>query len=142
MLLHRSGTLYEDMYWIDANTEKIVAQEINQTTEKKVVYSGKTKKIVKNYIGLITIHNHPDGFPPSIDDFNSNYQNRYSMGVVCGHDGKVFMYTSDSALISKRYFFQKVAYFRRLGYNNFDAQLETLKQVSKAYKLKCREVYL
>lgn len=28
MLKHRSGTLYEDMYWIDAETATIVAKEI------------------------------------------------------------------------------------------------------------------
>lgn len=34
MLDHRKGTLYEDMYWIDPNTEKIVAAELTQTVEK------------------------------------------------------------------------------------------------------------
>ena len=30
MLKHRSGTLYEDMYWIDIDTGEIVASEVNQ----------------------------------------------------------------------------------------------------------------
>lgn len=35
MLLHRSGSKYEDMYWIDINNRKIVASEINCSVEKR-----------------------------------------------------------------------------------------------------------
>lgn len=28
MLLHRSGTLYEDMYWFDADTGKVIAKRL------------------------------------------------------------------------------------------------------------------
>lgn len=29
MLKHRSGTLYEDMYWIDLDTLEVIAEETN-----------------------------------------------------------------------------------------------------------------
>ena len=38
MLEHRSGTLYEDMYWIDAETATIVAKEIDGCVESTIVY--------------------------------------------------------------------------------------------------------
>lgn len=114
MLYHRSGTLYEDMYWIDPIAKKVVAQETHQTAEKKILYSKKTKKNIKSYKNLITIHSHPSSFPPSIDDYNSNYKNNYSLGIICGHDGKVFIYTADIE-INKSYFRKKVEYFRKLA---------------------------
>lgn len=49
MLLHRSGTLYEDMYWIDLNTMEIVAEETQSDVEQEIIYSKKTKEVVKKY---------------------------------------------------------------------------------------------
>ena len=34
MLLHRTGTLYEDMYWVDLETRKIVAEETDADIEE------------------------------------------------------------------------------------------------------------
>ena len=33
MLIHRSGTLYEDMYWIDSEKVDIITREINSFEE-------------------------------------------------------------------------------------------------------------
>lgn len=59
MLFHRSGTLFEDMYWIDSETLKIVAKETTRNIEREVRYTRKTKKVIKQYSNLITIHSHP-----------------------------------------------------------------------------------
>lgn len=97
-LLHRSGTLFEDMYWVDLDNISVVAEEINQKTEKKVIYSRKTKRIITKHTNILTIHNHPDSFPPSISDFNSNYDHGYSVGIVIGHDGSVYMYSANESV--------------------------------------------
>lgn len=47
MLFHRTGTLYEDMYWIDIDTCQIIAKEVNCHSEYKVTYSNATKKVIK-----------------------------------------------------------------------------------------------
>lgn len=85
MLEHRAGTEYEDMYWIDLDTLTVVAEELNAKTIKEIVYSDKTKRIVEEYKNdpekrLLTIHTHPSSFPPSIPDFNANFENGYNMG--------------------------------------------------------------
>ena len=36
----------------------------------------------------------PNSFPPSLDDFNSACVNGYGAGVVCGHNGDIFVYQS------------------------------------------------
>ena len=139
MLYHRSGSLQEDMYWIDANSKQIVAKELDQIQEQKVIYSKKTRKKINKQQGLITIHTHPSSSPPSVGDFNSNYRNKYSLGVVCGHDGKVFIYTSHVE-IPVGFYAKKVEYYRKLGYNDYEAQIETIKSLSNVYNIKCKEV--
>lgn len=141
ILKHRSGSEYEDMYWIDPISKSIIAGENSQTLEKRVIYSKQTRKRIKRYKHLITIHNHPSGFPPSIDDFNSNYKNKYGMGIVCGHDGSVFIYTSEEE-IPKSFFRKKVEYYKKLGYNDYDAQIETITKLSERHNIKCKEVRL
>ena len=40
MLLHRTGTKYEDMYWIDLDSLKVIAKETNTNIPKKIVMVG------------------------------------------------------------------------------------------------------
>lgn len=82
MLKHRSGTKYEDMYWIDLDTLNVVAKETTAVVEKRIVYSVATERKIKKYNNLLTLHTHPDSFPPSIDDLNSNFDHAYADGIV------------------------------------------------------------
>ena len=52
MLIHRSGTLYEDMYWIDPETLQVVASETNCELEQRIVYSDATKRAIRGKEGL------------------------------------------------------------------------------------------
>ena len=108
MLYHRSGSEYEDMYWVDVESKKVIAQEVNQEIPGSIRYSRKTKRKIKNKVGLLTIHSHPYSFPPSIQDFNSNYSNNYGIGIVCGHDGKLYMYSSNED-VNTNYYKMKVS---------------------------------
>ena len=90
MLNHRSGTLYEDMYWIDIDTGEIVASEVNQKVEKGIWYSKSTLREIEKHKNLLVMHTHPNSMPPSIRDFNSAYKNGYQICLVCCHNGKIF----------------------------------------------------
>ena len=103
MLEHRSGTEFEDMYWIDLDTLNVVAKEINMPVKKKIVYSVATVRAIKQYDNLLTIHTHPDSFPPSIDDLNSNFDHNYVIGVVACHDGRVYMYSANERINENYY---------------------------------------
>ena len=87
MLHHRSGTLLEDMYWIDIDSAKVIASETKQTGNGKIKYSRATMKKIAKHNNLLTIHTHPESMPPSINDFNSAYRNQYQVCIVCCHDG-------------------------------------------------------
>ena len=139
MLLHRSGTLYEDMYWIDPDTLEVVASETNCELEQQIVYSEATKRAIRGKKGLITIHSHPNSFPPSLEDFNSNFKNRNGLGIVCCHDGKMFCYWAHELLQKEKGDF----YFRKY-YNVFrdetKAQKEMWKEISQNAKICFEEV--
>ena len=40
----------------------------------------------------ISIHNHPEGYPPTADDCVSALNRGYQLGVVCGHNGAIYTY--------------------------------------------------
>ena len=148
MLLHRNGTNYEDMYWIDPVECKVVAKELDSLVEKKIIYSERTQRIVRKNKLLITIHSHPDSFPPSVEDLNSNYENNYSLGVVCGHNGNVFIYSADTR-ISEELFVLNVLKIekmeRQMLGNNYEKNeivesFLALQQIAVNYRIKVKEV--
>ena len=139
MLNHRAGSMYEDMYWIDIDTLKIIAKETTQKEESKIIYSADTKKAIKRYNNILSIHTHPSSMPPSIDDFNSSYNNKYSISLVCCHDGKLYMYKS------YKYFFKffhngTIRKYITKGYDEFDAQIFALNELQESGCISYKEV--
>lgn len=141
MLKHRSGTLYEDMYWIDAETLRIVARETTKNLGRKVRYTRKTKKRIREYDGLITIHSHPSSYPPSISDFNSNWANHYGIGIVCCHDGTLYVYSSDER-IDPRLCDVSMEKYRKHGFSEKESLYKTFVNLQKNYKIMIKEVVL
>lgn len=139
MLVHRSGTLYEDMYWIDTEKVKVVCAVTDSIVESRIEYTNRIKKIVENQKGLMTIHSHPNSFPPSLDDFNSAYTNGYSVGIVCGHNGDIFIYQSKEIVPESTYYYL-MNEFIKSGQNICDAQINTLNELSKRYDIRFRKV--
>lgn len=139
MLLHRSGTEYEDMYWIDLINGKIVCKITDSKYKKKILYTTTIKKMIKKTENLLTIHTHPDSFPPSIDDINSNYDHNYEIGIVICHDGRVYMYSAEER-INVNYYKLTVEDYLKNGYNEDTAQIEALKELQKKFSIYFKEV--
>lgn len=139
MLFHRSGTKYEDMYWIEPKSKTIVASIVDSSCEGKIVYSNSVLQILSQYKELMTIHSHPSGLPPSIADFNSNYERKYGTGIVVGHNGKVFLYSS-AEIISEQYFERKVVQFIQNGYNEAEARKRALMICTEHFDIYFKEV--
>ena len=140
-LKHRSGTSYEDMYWIDSETGDIIASEINSQTQQKIVYSEVTKKVVSSHEKnkIITVHTHPNSMPPSAADFNSCYRNGYKRGYVACHDGKVFAYTSEQEISEELYSLYISSYISE-GMSEYDAQIKTLEKLKENHLIDFWEV--
>ena len=139
MLLHRSGTELEDMYWIKLDDIEIVAEETSSFIEKEIVYSEKTQKVISRNSDLLTIHSHPYSFPPSISDINSNFINKYSMGIIICHDRRIYMYSAEEE-ISSDYYVLTVEEYLKQGYNEDEAQILTWKELETKFNIKVKEV--
>lgn len=78
--------------------------------------------------------------PPSDSDLNAARQNGYSVGYVLCHDGRIFEYTMPSREVRATIYNLLVASFKEKGYNEDEAQIETLKVLATEYSFRIREV--
>lgn len=139
ILNHRSGSLFEDMYWIDPDTVSIIAKETTDIRERNIVYSRKTRKAIKKYDNLVTIHSHPYSYPPSISDFISNYDHNYGVGIICCHNGKIFLYNARQR-VNYLFYETAIAKYRKKGYDEFDSQILALEELKEHFDISFREV--
>ena len=95
---HRNGTKFEDMYFIHAETGEILAKQVDMTYPSGISYNDEIKSLLKRAkeenIPLVTIHNHPEGYPPSVDDINKSFENNTVFGIAVGHNGQVYKYNN------------------------------------------------
>ena len=139
MLLHRSGTRFEDMYWIDAAHQVVVAEETESCSEAQITYSDSIYSKIQKYDNLVTLHSHPNSYPPSVNDLNSNFFNHYGLGIVVCHDGKIFKYASNQE-IRIDYYKLVVEKHLRKGYNEYEAQIVTPQELVTKFDVMVEEV--
>lgn len=139
MLFHRSGTLFEDMYWVDSNTGEIVAIALDEEYKERIEYSKAISKAISGKTNLITLHTHPNSMPPSIADFNSCCEHKYLKSLVICHDGTIYEYSSNQEVPFRLYELY-IHEFRNLGHNEKGAQLKALYKIKQTYKIDIREV--
>ena len=139
MLEHRSGTLIEDMYWIDGESGTVVTSALNEQQERNIIYTDEILKAIAHRGNLITLHTHPSSMPPSISDFNSACEHNYSFGLVICHDGTVYAYSSRQFVPGKLHEIY-VDDFIQMGYTEKEAQLKALNEIKRNYDIDFWEV--
>lgn len=142
MLQHRNGTLYEDYYLLDAETGRVVALSNKARKRKGVVYNEQVRKAFKESPeqSLVSIHNHPSGYPPSLSDLASLQQrsknNTIKYGLTIGHDGSVYWYSKPNKRIHKKAnqeYENLIEKMIKLGYTEVKAQEKTLALFAEKY---------
>lgn len=142
MLQHRNGTPYEDYYLLDAETGRVVALSNKARKTKGVVYNDQVRKAFKEKPeqSLVSIHNHPSGYPPSLSDFASLQQrsknNTVKYGLTVGHDGSVYWYSKPNKRIHKKAnqeYENLIEKMIKLGYTEVKAQEKTLTLFAEKY---------
>lgn len=138
-LKHRSGTQFEDMYWIDGETGRILASATNEESEKGIGQLKKRDKMLKEHANVYAIHTHPASMSPSPTDFNTYFEQGYSYAIVACHDGKIYRYAAreriDDIIYEAHY-----KKFIKNGYGDFDAQIATIEELKKEYDIDFSEV--
>lgn len=142
ILQHRNGTQYEDYYLLDAETGRVVALSNKARKIKGVVYNDQVRKAFKESSeqSLISIHNHPSGYPPSLSDFASLQQrsknNTVKYGLTIGHDGSVYWYSKPNKRIHKKAnqeYENLIEKMIKLGYTEVKAQEKILALFAEKY---------
>lgn len=142
ILQHRNGTPYEDYYLLDAETGRVVALSNKARKRKGVVYNEQVRKAFKENSeqSLVSIHNHPSGYPPSLSDLASLQQrsknNTVKYGLTIGHDGSVYWYSRPNKRIprsAQEQYVNRIDKFKKLGYNESVAQEKTLELLSEVF---------
>ncbi len=102
-IAHRNGTYYEDMYIIDGNSGIVIASQLNAAGPHSIDHTEEMNSAIckahEQNIPVIALHTHPEGFPPSVDDFNSAFKFKYTLAVVTGHNGQIYVYNNPGAEI-------------------------------------------
>ena len=145
MLQHRNGTPFEDYYLLNADTGRVIALSNKARKRKGVVYNEQVRKAFKESPeqSLVSMHNHPSGYPPSLSDFVSLQQrsknNTVKYGLTIGHDGSVYWYSRPNKRIPRSAYEQyvnRIDKFKKLGYNESVAQEKTLELLSEVFDFK------
>lgn len=138
-LKHRSGTSFEDMYWIDGNSGTVLMSVTDSTDERTIRYTDRIKKVIRANNSIVTVHTHPSSMPPSVEDFNSCVNNGYKKCFVACHNGKVYGYHSNEIINPKLYnlYIQK---YMNNGFSEVDAQIKTINKLSQSFDIKFWEV--
>ena len=139
MLNHRSGTKYEDMYWIDGETGEILASALDEQQESAVRYTDAIKNAIFGKENLIAFHTHPSSMPPSAADFNSMLTYSYSKAFVLCHNGMIIQYVSNQE-ISETLYFRYVQRYILDGCTEFEVQWKTLEKLKENHDIDFWEV--
>ena len=98
ILKHRSGSSYEDLILIDADTGAVIHELNTSVVRGGVAYDEAVQAAIQKAHErgrrIVAIHNHPDNMPPSLDDGVSLLTHGYDFGIVVTHDGTVYEYTA------------------------------------------------
>lgn len=139
ILNHRSGTKFEDMYWIDGITGKVVASALNEQKESGIQYTDAILKAISGKVNLIAFHNHPSSMPPSAEDFNSMLMHGYETAFVVCHDGTIYQYVSKEEISPTLHRLYIDEYLSQ-GYTEREAQLKALEELKRGFDIKFWEV--
>lgn len=92
MLEHHHGDKYEDLYFIDAVTHKVLSRTDYRVNEQEVLPTSAMKDLARNNTNIISIHNHPTDALPSYEDIKTCFLVGYKYGLVVCHGGDIFQY--------------------------------------------------
>ena len=98
ILLHREGTLFEDLGFYNIAKKKLLINKSYDYYKDGISACKPNKKMRKmlkasNDGDIIGIHNHPQSGAPSVEDILSARDRSYKYGIVLCHDGKLYKYS-------------------------------------------------
>lgn len=137
MLKHRDGRNTEELYAISLTSAKDVSNILDQHNPFGVKRTEKFNKDMEraekaNNIVLL-MHNHPNGYTPSIDDLNELLNHTNAVGLTVGHNGTLFFYSKPKARLTESDL--TVVLMKCKGYNSLEERyIKAMEMLSKDEK--------
>lgn len=143
ILKSRDGSMKETYSLIDRKTGAVKTFE-NSKIDKGI--DAETSRSVNTFLKdnkegrFISVHNHPENYPPSISDIatlRTGYRKRIEKGLIVGHKGRVNLYTKpeiDIPLKAKKI----LDVYRKMGYTELTAQVKFMEELSAKYKFEMK----
>ena len=137
MLKHRDGRNTEELYAISLTSAKDVSNILDQHNPFGVTRTEKFNKDMEraekaNNIVLL-MHNHPNGYTPSIDDLNELLNHTNAVGLTVGHNGTLFFYSKPKARLTESDL--TVVLMKCKGYNSLEERyIKAMEMLSKDEK--------
>lgn len=108
-ILDNWGTNKESIFLLDMDNNNLLTS-IEKDEDKidfGILYTEefkqKLKESIEKGIRIVAIHNHPHGYPPSLDDISKIAENHYEMAIVAGANGLLYQYYNPNMMVfSKR----------------------------------------
>lgn len=94
MTTHHHGDKYEDLYFIDSKTNKMLFRTDYRENEQEVLPTLAMKKMARESENIISIHNHPTNSIPSSTDIFTCFCISYEFGLVICHNGTIYKYST------------------------------------------------
>lgn len=107
-ILENSGKLTESFFLIDGDTGKVISEITDNRYKKEgyVSYPPYFKKALekahKQKKNIISVHNHPEGYPPSPNDMMSAFNHKYGKCIAVGTNGQVYEYLNNSIPLTSK----------------------------------------
>lgn len=104
MLANREGKNTEEIYAISLTTGKDISSILDQNNPFGVIRTDSFNYRINDALSrkdkILYLHNHPRGFPPSIEDLNEIVGESNSVGITVGHNGSLYLYTAPNKEIT------------------------------------------
>lgn len=137
MLKHRDGRNTEELYAISLTSAKDVSNILDQHNPFGVTRTEKFNRDMEraeeaNNIVLL-MHNHPNGYTPSIDDLNELLNHKNAVGLTVGHNGTLFFYSKPKTELTESDL--NVVLMKCKGYNSLEERyIQAMEMLSKDEK--------
>lgn len=112
MLEHHHGDKYEDLYFVDSVTNKVLCRTDYRVREQEVVPTAAMKEMARNSSNIISIHNHPTDALPSVRDLVTCHNLGYRYGLVVCHGGGIFQYKAIHEINTPTYESECIIYYK------------------------------
>lgn len=141
ILTHRDGTLKEDLYLFNEHGDVVGRQTASKKNGVVEINASIRDAVNNSHENSITaLHNHPEGFLPSGNDYYISQIRKYKQGFIVTHNGRIFYYKHGDIELDPYRWGTIVDGYIKKGYTERKAVEKATKVYANLYHVEWREL--